>query len=117
MLPDLMKHVRLPLIPKHYLFEKVLVEPLLKNSPECTDFIYSFLYCKCINYLFNSCIILGQNYITETLNFHLHKNKEFGSFYNTVCIKPRKSHKVSVLDIIVVFNFTIFKFMFTHRLS
>jgi len=37
-LPELMEHVRLPLISKQYLLEKVVNEPLLKMNPKCMLF-------------------------------------------------------------------------------
>ncbi|XP_025192493.1 kelch-like protein 2 [Melanaphis sacchari] len=42
-LPNLMKHVRLPLVSKQYLLEKVVNEPLLKNSLECNGYVFEAL--------------------------------------------------------------------------
>ncbi|KAF0690861.1 ring canal kelch isoform X2, partial [Aphis craccivora] len=42
-LPELMEHVRLPLISKQFLLEKVVDEPLLKCSPKCKDYIIEAL--------------------------------------------------------------------------
>ncbi|XP_029342505.1 kelch-like protein 2 isoform X2 [Acyrthosiphon pisum] len=38
-LPELMEHVRLPLLKPEILF-KISEEPLLKNSPKCKDYVY-----------------------------------------------------------------------------
>eukprot|EP00102_Acyrthosiphon_pisum_P018905 XP_016656115.1 PREDICTED: kelch-like protein 2 isoform X2 [Acyrthosiphon pisum] len=37
---ELMEHVRLPLISKQYILEKVVDEPLIKNSPKCKDYVF-----------------------------------------------------------------------------
>ncbi|KAF0696780.1 ring canal kelch, partial [Aphis craccivora] len=42
-LPELMEHVRLPLISKQFLLEKVVDEPLLKSSLKCNGFIIKAL--------------------------------------------------------------------------
>ncbi|XP_050065507.1 ring canal kelch homolog [Aphis gossypii] len=50
-LPELMEHVRLPLISKQYLLEKVVDEPLLKSSPKCKDYINEALQFHLLKYL------------------------------------------------------------------
>ncbi|XP_001948331.2 kelch-like protein 2 isoform X1 [Acyrthosiphon pisum] len=43
-LPQLMKHVRLPLASKHYILKKVVEEPLIKNSLVCKDYVIEALH-------------------------------------------------------------------------
>ncbi|XP_050053371.1 ring canal kelch homolog [Aphis gossypii] len=66
-LPELMEHVRLPLISKQYLLEKVVDEPLLKSSPKCKD------------------------YINESLQFHLLKYLQPFTVSQTIRSTPRQS--------------------------
>ncbi|XP_022167786.1 kelch-like protein 2 isoform X2 [Myzus persicae] len=47
-LADLMEHVRLPLISKEYLLEKVIDEPLLKSCPKCKDYVFEALHLNLI---------------------------------------------------------------------
>jgi kelch-like protein 2/3 len=37
-LPELMEHVRLPLVSKQFILEKVVDEPLIKNNSKCMFF-------------------------------------------------------------------------------
>jgi len=39
-----MEHVRLPLVSKEYILEKVVNEPLLKNNPKCMYTFYKNTY-------------------------------------------------------------------------
>ncbi|XP_016658900.1 kelch-like protein 2 isoform X1 [Acyrthosiphon pisum] len=48
-LPDLMEHVRLPLVSKEYMLEKVVNEPLLKNNPKCKDYVFEALHFNLMN--------------------------------------------------------------------
>ncbi|KAF0742242.1 ring canal kelch isoform X2, partial [Aphis craccivora] len=66
-LPELMEHVRLPLISKHYFVNKVIDEPLLKCSPKC------------------------QFFINEASTFHLIKQVQPFKVLETIQCKPRKS--------------------------
>ncbi|KAE9544774.1 hypothetical protein AGLY_000316 [Aphis glycines] len=50
-LPELMEHVRLPLISKQYLLEKVVNEPLLKMNPKCIGYIFEALQFHLLKYL------------------------------------------------------------------
>ena len=42
-LPKLMEYVRLPLLPRDYLIERVETEPLIKRSFACKDFLIEAL--------------------------------------------------------------------------
>ncbi|XP_050060679.1 ring canal kelch homolog isoform X2 [Aphis gossypii] len=48
LLPNLMEHVRLPLISKEYLVENVVNEPLLKNDPKCKEYVFEALHFQVI---------------------------------------------------------------------
>ncbi|KAE9544394.1 hypothetical protein AGLY_001573 [Aphis glycines] len=48
LLPNLMEHVRLPLISKEYLLENVVNEHLLKNDPKCKDYVFEALHFNLI---------------------------------------------------------------------
>ncbi|KAL4085456.1 hypothetical protein QTP88_027314 [Uroleucon formosanum] len=61
-LPDLMEHVRLPLISKPYLLDNVVEEPLLKNS---------------------------KDYVFEAIHFHLLKIEKKMTVPKTIRCKPR----------------------------
>jgi len=37
-----MEHVRLPLVSKEYILEKVVDEPLLKSNPKCKEFFHEY---------------------------------------------------------------------------
>ncbi|XP_022180638.1 kelch-like protein 2 isoform X2 [Myzus persicae] len=67
-LPQLMEHVRLPLISKHYILKKVAEEPLINNCLKCNK------------------------YIIEALYFHLLKSEE--PIPQNIRIKPRHGDKV-----------------------
>jgi len=41
--PELMEHVRLPLVSIEYLLKKVAEDPLIKNSVKCMCFLSSFI--------------------------------------------------------------------------
>ncbi|CAI6371711.1 unnamed protein product [Macrosiphum euphorbiae] len=70
MLPQLMEHVRLPLLSKNYILTKVIDEPLLNNG-----------LCK--------------NYIMEALNFHsLGSDQLIGSIPKNIRTKHRLGDKV-----------------------
>ncbi|XP_060849312.1 ring canal kelch homolog isoform X2 [Rhopalosiphum padi] len=69
-LPNLMEHVRLPLISKEYLLEKVVDEPLLKNNSIC------------------------KNYVFEALRFSLIKLTNTSSIPQTIWSKPRLQQQV-----------------------
>ncbi|XP_060877606.1 kelch-like protein 3 isoform X2 [Metopolophium dirhodum] len=43
-LEKLMEHVRLPLASTQYILQKVIKEPLLKNSPKCKDYVFEALH-------------------------------------------------------------------------
>uniref|UniRef100_T1J370 Kelch-like protein diablo n=1 Tax=Strigamia maritima TaxID=126957 RepID=T1J370_STRMM len=60
---QLMEHVRLPLLTRKYLVQRVEDEPLLKTNPECKDFLI------------------------EAMKYHLLKGE--GEFYTTPRTKPR----------------------------
>ncbi|XP_060872725.1 ring canal kelch homolog [Metopolophium dirhodum] len=64
--PELMENVRLSLTSKQYLLEKVVDEPLLKNSPKCKD------------------------YVNEALHFHLLKSVHPFTNPQTIWSKPRQ---------------------------
>ncbi|CAH1710740.1 unnamed protein product [Aphis gossypii] len=49
--PELMEHVRLPLVSNQYLLDNVLHEPLLKTSPKCKDYIIEALQFHLLKYL------------------------------------------------------------------
>ncbi|KAL4082849.1 hypothetical protein QTP88_029505 [Uroleucon formosanum] len=70
-LPQLMEHVRLPLISKNYIDTKLVKEPLLDNCPKCKD------------------------YIKEALYFHSHKlNQLIFTNPKNIRTKPRLGYKV-----------------------
>ncbi|CAH1730994.1 unnamed protein product [Aphis gossypii] len=68
LLPNLMEHVRLPLISKEYLLENVV--DLLKNDPKCKD------------------------YVIEALHFNLIKSVNPSSIPETIRNKPRQFPKI-----------------------
>ncbi|XP_027851068.2 ring canal kelch homolog [Aphis gossypii] len=70
LLPNLMEHVRLPLISKEYLLENVVNEHLLKNDPKCKDYVF------------------------EALHFNLIKLVNPSSIPETIWCKPRQSLKI-----------------------
>ncbi|XP_022170916.1 ring canal kelch homolog isoform X5 [Myzus persicae] len=65
-LPELMVHVRLSLVSKQFILEKVVDEPLIKNSPKCKD------------------------YVSEALYFHLYKSVHPFTNLQTIWNKPRQ---------------------------
>ncbi|XP_029341316.1 kelch-like protein 2 [Acyrthosiphon pisum] len=69
-LPQLMKYVRLPLISKNYILDKVVEEPLIKNCFKCKDFI------------------------NEALNFQILKAEEYCGIPQNIRHKPRYGDKV-----------------------
>ncbi|XP_060858164.1 kelch-like protein 2 [Metopolophium dirhodum] len=71
-LPQLMEHVRLPLIPNKYIFKNVVGESLINNCLKCKD------------------------YVNEALHFHSLKSDDFVTIPNNIRTKPRQrgdSHK------------------------
>ncbi|XP_029346291.1 ring canal kelch homolog [Acyrthosiphon pisum] len=72
-LPQLMEHVRLPLMSKDYILKNVVDEPLLSNCFKCKD------------------------YVVEALSFHLFKSEELNTILHNNRTKPRQrggTHKV-----------------------
>uniref|UniRef100_A0A2S2NRN3 Ring canal kelch n=1 Tax=Schizaphis graminum TaxID=13262 RepID=A0A2S2NRN3_SCHGA len=69
-LPNLMEHVRLPLISKEYFSEKVVDEPLLNNNPKCKDYVF------------------------EAFRISLIKSTNPSSFPQTIWCKPRLHQQV-----------------------
>ncbi|XP_016661407.1 ring canal kelch homolog [Acyrthosiphon pisum] len=80
-MPELMEHVRLPLLASTpHILNNVVEEPLLKNSPKCKDYVF------------------------EALRFNLHKSVEHFTIPQTIRCKPRQfggSQKV-----ILMFNWS-----------
>ncbi|KAL4085445.1 hypothetical protein QTP88_027304 [Uroleucon formosanum] len=72
-LPDLMEHVRLPLISKPYLLDNVVEEPLLKNSNKCKDYVF------------------------EAIHFHLLKIEKKMTVPKTIRCKPRCLQKLILM--------------------
>lgn len=72
LLPNLMEHVRLPLISKEYLLENVVNEHLLKNDPKCKDYVF------------------------EALHFNLIMSVNPSSIPETIRSKPRELSKVCI---------------------
>ncbi|XP_029342498.1 kelch-like protein 3 isoform X4 [Acyrthosiphon pisum] len=64
-LPELMEHVRLPLLKSDILFN-ISEEPLLKNSPKCKDFVY------------------------DALQFNIQKSFQYITIPKTIRCKPRQ---------------------------
>ncbi|KAE9531955.1 hypothetical protein AGLY_010157 [Aphis glycines] len=74
LLPNLMEHVRLPLVSKEYLLENVVDEPLLKNDPKCKDYVF------------------------KSLHFNLIKSVNSFSIPKTVWSKPRQVQKIFLIS-------------------
>ncbi|XP_016662577.1 kelch-like protein 2 isoform X2 [Acyrthosiphon pisum] len=72
-LPKLMEHVRLPLISLKYISTNVVVEPLLKNSSKCKD------------------------YIIEAFQLHALKTQQLITIPQTIRNTPRKSGQKVIL--------------------
>ncbi|XP_015363360.1 PREDICTED: kelch-like protein 3 isoform X2 [Diuraphis noxia] len=80
-LPNLMEHVRLPLIAsKPDVLKNIVEEPLLKNNPECNKFVL------------------------EALNFHLQKSIQHFIISHSIRCKPRQFD--SLKKIILTFNWS-----------
>ncbi|XP_060850673.1 ring canal kelch homolog isoform X2 [Rhopalosiphum padi] len=83
-LPRLIEHVRLPLISLEYITKEVVEEPLLKNSPEC------------------------KNYVNEALHFHKLKTQQVITIPQTIRSTPRVfGHKVIL---VLCFSLTMKKY-------
>lgn len=52
--PELMEHVRLPLVSKQFILEKVVDDSLIKNSPKCMFFnkYDTYLYYELMSYYY-----------------------------------------------------------------
>ncbi|CAH1736901.1 unnamed protein product [Aphis gossypii] len=74
LLPNLMEHVRLPLVSKEYLVENVVNEPLLKNDPKCKEYVF------------------------EALHFQVIKSVNSFSIPKTVWSKPRQVQKIFLIS-------------------
>ncbi|XP_060856500.1 ring canal kelch homolog isoform X1 [Metopolophium dirhodum] len=92
-LPELMEHIRLPLIAsKPDILKNIAEEPLLKNNPKCKCYFHKYVIIINIICVLFIIIILysGNKFVLEASSFHLQKSVQHFTISHSVRYKPRQ---------------------------
>lgn len=89
-LPELMEHVRLPLIASSPdILKNIVEEPLLRNNPKCKCYFHKYAFIMSVCALFIM-IYSGNKFILEALHFHLLKSVQHFIISHSIRYKPRQ---------------------------
>lgn len=91
-LPELMEHVRLPLLASTpFILKNIVEEPLLKNSPKCKCDFLEYAFIMNLYILFIIIIIyLGEDFVIKALDFNLLKSVQNLTISQMIWCKPRQ---------------------------